>query len=186
MDLVRWRPPIRRYWRSSRLCIAPGARVTVGRAGAAAKSGNERNGDRGAARTLRQEANSEISNRFAWKLAPHSCTVSSLQTHAKVTLVVRSEPGGIRRYCTWAPATTHPKTARGPIRITLLTCNDEVGQGRARLFLQLTSLTQPPSCKQAHPVAHSECIEAVISKLGRRRPSNACAREAGRGVDLPS
>src|SRR2546430_17371093 len=62
----------------------------------------------------------------------------------KLTLIVRREAGGIRRYCHLGTGNYHPRTARHYTDYGLFTCDDEIGQDVHELFLQLTSLTQTP------------------------------------------
>jgi polyphosphate kinase len=113
-----------------------------------------------------EEANIELSNRLQEAGAHVMYGVVGYKTHAKVTLVVRREPGGIRRYCHLGTGNYHPKTARAYTDYGILTCNDEIGQDVHELFLQLTSLTQTP---KLHRLIQSPfgMHDAVISKLAR-------------------
>jgi polyphosphate kinase len=113
-----------------------------------------------------EEANIELSNRLQEAGAHVMYGVVGYKTHAKVTLVVRREAGGIRRYCHLGTGNYHPKTARAYTDYGILTCNDEIGQDVHELFLQLTSLTQTP---KLHRLIQSPfgMHDAVISKLAR-------------------
>jgi len=91
-----------------------------------------------------EEANIELSNRLQEAGAHVMYGVVGYKTHAKLAMVVRREPGGIRRYCHLGTGNYHPRTARQYTDYSLFTCNDEVGQDVHELFLQLTSLTQIP------------------------------------------
>ena len=91
-----------------------------------------------------EEANIELSNRLQEAGAHVMYGVVGYKTHAKMALVVRREPGGIRRYCHLGTGNYHPRTARAYTDYGLFTCNDEIGQDVHELFLQLTSLTQTP------------------------------------------
>ncbi|MGH8299173.1 MAG: polyphosphate kinase 1 [Steroidobacteraceae bacterium] len=91
-----------------------------------------------------EEANIELSNRLQEAGAHVMYGVVGYKTHAKLALVVRREPGGIRRYCHLGTGNYHPRTARQYTDYGLFTCNDEVGKDVHELFLQLTSLTQTP------------------------------------------
>jgi polyphosphate kinase len=113
-----------------------------------------------------EEANIELSNRLQEAGAHVMYGVVGYKTHAKLTLVVRREPGGIRRYCHLGTGNYHPKTARGYTDYGLFTCVDEIGQDVHELFLQLTSLTQTPKlcCLLQSPFG---LHEAIIAKLER-------------------
>ncbi|HUN71485.1 MAG TPA: polyphosphate kinase 1 [Steroidobacteraceae bacterium] len=91
-----------------------------------------------------EEANIELSNRLQEAGAHVMYGVVGYKTHAKLAMVVRREPGGIRRYCHLGTGNYHPKTARAYTDYGLFTCNEQVGQDVHELFLQLTSLTQTP------------------------------------------
>ena len=91
-----------------------------------------------------EEANIELSNRLQEAGAHVMYGVVGYKTHAKLALVVRREPGGIRRYCHLGTGNYHPRTARQYTDYSLFTCREEVGQDVHELFLELTSLTRTP------------------------------------------
>ena len=91
-----------------------------------------------------EEANIELSNRLQEAGAHVMYGVVGYKTHAKLTLVVRREQGGIRRYCHLGTGNYHPRTARVYTDYGLFTCDHDIGQDVHELFLQLTSLTQTP------------------------------------------
>jgi polyphosphate kinase len=91
-----------------------------------------------------EEANIELSTRLQEAGAHVMYGVVGYKTHAKLTLVVRREADGIRRYCHLGTGNYHPRTARAYTDYGLFTCDDEIGQDVHELFLQLTSLTQTP------------------------------------------
>jgi polyphosphate kinase len=91
-----------------------------------------------------EEANIELSNRLQEAGAHVMYGVVGFKTHAKLTLIVRREPDGIRRYCHLGTGNYHPRTARGYTDYGLFTCDREIGQDVHEIFLQLTSLTQTP------------------------------------------
>jgi polyphosphate kinase len=64
--------------------------------------------------------------------------VVGLKTHAKLCLVVRQEPDGLRRYCHVGTGNYNPKTARLYEDAGLLTCDPQVGEDLTRLFNQLS------------------------------------------------
>ena len=61
-----------------------------------------------------------------------------LKTHAKVTLIVRREPEGLRRYIHIGTGNYNPKTARLYTDLSLLTSDPELGADVAELFNHLT------------------------------------------------
>ena len=91
-----------------------------------------------------EEANIELSNRLQEAGAHVMYGVVGFKTHCKMSMVVRREQDGLRRYCHLGTGNYHPRTARGYTDYSLFTCDPEVGQDVHELFLQLTSLTQTP------------------------------------------
>ena len=62
----------------------------------------------------------------------------NLKTHSKVTLVVRKEPDGLRRYLHIGTGNYNPKTAAVYTDIGILTCNKDLGADATELFNYLT------------------------------------------------
>jgi polyphosphate kinase len=124
-----------------------------------------------------EEANIELSNRLQEAGAHVMYGVVGYKTHAKLTLVVRREPGGIRRYCHLGTGNYHPRTARAYTDYGLFTCDDAVGQDVHELFLQLTSLTQTPKLTRLLQSPFS-LHETVIAKLDREAEHARAGRPA--------
>ena len=124
-----------------------------------------------------EEANIELSNRLQEAGAHVMYGVVGYKTHAKLTMVVRREPGGIRRYCHMGTGNYHPKTARQYTDYGLFTCNDEIGQDVHELFLQLTSLTQTPRLNRLIQSPFG-LNEACIAKLDREAGHALAGRPA--------
>jgi polyphosphate kinase len=91
-----------------------------------------------------EEANIELSNRLQEAGAHVMYGVVGFKTHAKMSMVVRREAEGLRRYCHLGTGNYHPRTARSYTDYSLFTCDPVIGQDVHELFLQLTSLTQTP------------------------------------------
>ena len=64
--------------------------------------------------------------------------IVGLKTHAKLSLVVRQEADGLRRYCHTGTGNYNNKTARLYEDLGLLTCDPLVGEDLTRLFNQLS------------------------------------------------
>jgi len=70
--------------------------------------------------------------------------VTGLKTHAKATLVVRSEGDGIRRYAHLATGNYHPSTAKIYTDLGLFTCREAVTEELAEAFNCLTGVSKFP------------------------------------------
>ena len=70
--------------------------------------------------------------------------VTGLKTHAKATLIVRSEGDGIRRYAHLGTGNYHPSTAKIYTDIGLLTCREAVTEELAEAFNCLTGVSKFP------------------------------------------
>ncbi|WP_369055521.1 RNA degradosome polyphosphate kinase [Kineococcus terrestris] len=71
-----------------------------------------------------------------------------LKTHAKLSLVVRQESGGLRRYCHVGTGNYNPKTARLYEDMGLLTDDPQVGEDLTRLFNQLSGYAPKTAYKR--------------------------------------
>jgi polyphosphate kinase len=68
--------------------------------------------------------------------------LAGLKTHAKVTLVVRNEPEGIRRYMHFGTGNYNDKTARLYTDLSLFTCRTDLGADVTQLFNALTGFSK--------------------------------------------
>jgi polyphosphate kinase len=125
-----------------------------------------------------EEANIELSNRLQEAGAHVMYGVVGFKTHAKMSMVVRREPDGLRRYCHLGTGNYHPRTARGYTDYSLFTCDPDIGQDVHELFLQLTSLTQTPRLTKLLQSPFG-MHEAVIARI-EREAANAAAGRGGR------
>jgi polyphosphate kinase len=101
--------------------------------------------------------------------------IVGLKTHCKLSLVVRQESDGLRRYSHVGTGNYHPKTARLYTDLGLLTADPEVGQDLTRLFNQLSGYA-PKSRFHRLLVAPRSVRTGLIERIERE----AAAARAGR------
>jgi polyphosphate kinase len=84
--------------------------------------------------------------RWARKLEQAGCHVVyglvGLKTHCKLSMVVREDPDGIRRYTHIGTGNYNPKTARTYEDLGLLTSDDVIGEDVAHLFNNLSGISR--------------------------------------------
>ncbi|HEV7608066.1 MAG TPA: polyphosphate kinase 1 [Steroidobacteraceae bacterium] len=125
-----------------------------------------------------EEANIELSNRLQEAGAHVMYGVVGFKTHCKMSMVVRRESAGLRRYCHLGTGNYHPRTARGYTDYSLFTCDPQIGQDVHELFLQLTSLTQTPQLSRLlqSPFGLHEKLLEKIDRETRHANSGQPAR----------
>jgi polyphosphate kinase len=89
-----------------------------------------------------------------------------LKTHSKITLVVRKEPGGLRRYLHLATGNYNTVTAGIYTDLGLLTCDPDLGADATELFNTLTGYSTQTCFRNllVAPVAMRERVEAMIER----------------------
>jgi len=98
-----------------------------------------------------------------------------LKTHCKLSLVVRQELDGLRRYCHVGTGNYHPKTARLYEDYGLLTCDPDVGQDLTRLFNQLSGYAPNTEFRRLL-VAPRELRVGLIERIDREAAAAAAGR----------
>lgn len=68
-----------------------------------------------------------------------------LKTHSKITLVVRKEDDGIRRYVHLGTGNYNDATAKLYTDVGLLTCSDSIGEDATAVFNMLSGYSEPPA-----------------------------------------
>jgi len=99
-----------------------------------------------------------------------------LKTHCKLSLVIRQESGGLRRYCHIGTGNYNPKTARFYEDLGLLTADDTVGEDLTKLFNKLSGFSSTIEYESilTSPVGIREGLteriqrEAEIAKSGKQ------------------
>ena len=103
--------------------------------------------------------------------------VRGLKTHAKMCLVVRREPGGIKRYLHVGTGNYNESTARLYSDISLFTCDSQLGMDATNLFNAITGLSIPQHLVKvaAAPINLRsrllELIEVEIANATNKRPA---------------
>jgi len=99
--------------------------------------------------------------------------LSGLKTHAKIALVVRREPDGIRRYVHFGTGNYNEKTARVYTDFGLLTANDEFGQDASGFFNTITGYSEAPLFNRLimAPIGMREAILGMIRREADRARS---------------
>ena len=103
--------------------------------------------------------------------------IVGLKTHCKLSLVVRQEADGLRRYCHVGTGNYNPKTARLYEDLGLLTCDPEVGQDLTRLFNQLSGYA-PKSQFRRLLVAPRSARAGLIERIERETVAHLEGRPA--------
>jgi polyphosphate kinase len=92
--------------------------------------------------------------------------LANLKTHAKVTLVVRNEPDGIRRYMHFGTGNYNDKTARTYTDLSLFTCRADLGADATQLFNALTGFSKADRYEQlmVAPIGLRSGFEELIDR----------------------
>ena len=103
--------------------------------------------------------------------------IVGLKTHCKLSLVVRQEADGLRRYCHVGTGNYNPKTARIYTDLGLLTCDPVVGQDMTRMFNQLSGYA-PKSSFHRLLVAPRTVRSGLIQRIRREEDAARAGKEA--------
>jgi polyphosphate kinase len=100
-----------------------------------------------------------------------------LKTHCKVSLVVRREEDGIRRYVHMATGNYNPQTARVYTDLGYFTCNNDFAEDAAALFNYLTGYSELPQWRKLI-VAPSRMQAFMIEKIQQEAANQQAGKEA--------
>jgi polyphosphate kinase len=98
--------------------------------------------------------------------------VKGLKTHAKVCIVVRREPAGIRRYVHFGTGNYNERTARLYSDVSLLTCNEDLAADAAAFFNTITGYSRPLRYRKIEAAPHGlreRLRELIRSEIERGR-----------------
>jgi len=102
----------------------------------------------------------------------------ALKVHAKVTLVVRDEPDGIRRYMHFGTGNYNDKTARVYTDLSLFTCRPELGRDVTHLFNRLTGFSKATRYEELL-VAPTTLREGFLELIAREASHARAGRPSG-------
>ena len=104
-----------------------------------------------------------------------------LKTHCKITLVVRKESDGIRRYVHMGTGNYNDSTAKLYTDIGLFTCREPFGVDASSLFNVLTGYSQPPIYNEMLVAPHG--LRSAFEYMIDREAANA-ARGLPAGITV--
>ena len=108
-----------------------------------------------------------------------------LKTHAKLSLVVRQESGGLRRYCHVGTGNYNPKTARVYEDMGLLTDDPQVGEDLTRLFNQLSGYA-PKTAYKRLLVAPRSLRTGLVDRIDREIDNHRQGQPSGVRIKMNS
>jgi len=105
--------------------------------------------------------------------------IVGLKTHSKLTLVVRQDPGGLKRYVHVGTGNYHAGTARLYTDFGLLTCDERIGRDATELFNYLTTGVTPQRHFHKLLVGPRMMKRALITKIEREEQHARNGRDSG-------
>jgi len=108
-----------------------------------------------------------------------------LKTHAKLSLIIRDEAQGLRRYCHVGTGNYHPKTARMYEDLGLLSADPELTDDLTKLFNQLSGFA-PQSTYSRLLVAPRTLRSGIIERIDNEINNAKSGKPAGIELKLNS
>jgi polyphosphate kinase len=108
-----------------------------------------------------------------------------LKTHAKLSLVIRDEATGLRRYCHLGTGNYNPKTARAYEDLGILSADPELTEDLTKLFNQLSGFA-PQSTYSRLLVAPSTLRSGIFERIDREIENHKAGKPAGIQLKLNS
>ena len=107
--------------------------------------------------------------------------VRGFKTHAKICIIVRREPDGIRRHLHFGTGNYNETTARIYSDVSLMTCNEPFGADATSFFNTITGYSQPQKFRklEAAPIGLRErLLEMIEIEIERKRQGQNAFIEA--------
>jgi polyphosphate kinase len=101
-----------------------------------------------------------------------------LKTHAKLSLVIRDEPNGIRSYCHIGTGNYNPKTARMYEDLGILSADSELTDDLTKLFNQLSGFA-PQSTYSRLLVAPKTLRPGIMERIDREIENAKAGKPSG-------
>ncbi len=123
-------------------------------------------------------------NNIVWakKLEKAGCHVIyglvGLKTHSKITLVVRREENGIRRYVHLGTGNYNDSTAKLYTDIGYFTCSELIGEDATAVFNMLSGYSEPRSWNRLSLAPHW-LKDRFLSLIGREKEHALAGRQSG-------
>ena len=125
---------------------------------------------------LKARFDEENNINWAKKLEKAGCHVIyglvGLKTHSKITLVVRREEDGIRRYVHLGTGNYNDSTAKLYTDCGLMTCHPQIGEDATAVFNMLSGYSEPPTWNKlslAPLWLRSRCIKMIKRETAHAR-----------------
>ena len=126
-----------------------------------------------------EESNIEWTHRLREAGAHVMYGLMGFKTHAKTTLVVRREPGGLRRYVHVGTGNYNATTSRFYTDLGLLSCDEELGSDLNDFFNELTGSPDPPrKATRKLLVAPTGLASAILHRIEREAEHALAGRRA--------
>jgi len=104
--------------------------------------------------------------------------VRGLKTHAKICMIVRRESQGVVRYCHFGTGNYNESTAKLYSDISLMTCDEDLGNDATQFFNAVTGYSQPKTYRklEAAPIGLRDRIIEMIEA------ETSIVKEGGKGI----
>jgi len=94
-----------------------------------------------------------------------------LKVHAKVCIIVRREPAGVRRYCHFSTGNYNEVTATLYSDVGLMTCDEDLAADATAFFYAITGYSQPIQYRKLEAAPHGlrpRLLALIDSEIERR------------------